>query len=375
MSAPKLTLFFSHGTTLKDWDKRGLFDRETAYYRELSRLVGDILFVTYDKRGPELDERLARLAPIKAIFNRWPIPYQAFSFLGPLLHFRTLAGSRIFKTNQLNGAWTGAIASKLLHRPLIMRCGYVQARYAVLESSGKLLAAFGSFLDRFSARQATLVFVSSESDAGEFVRRYGIDPGKIRIVPNPIDTEQFTPPAIGPKKEKDLFAFTGRFSQEKNLPLLMEACNAVPESRLLIIGSGPLESELRAKAPAGRVEFAGMVPNRELPGRLRTASAFILPSKYEGTPKALLEAMACGLPVIGTDVPGIRDIIKDRENGLLCGESADSIARAMRRLMEDPELGIRLGKTAREYVVNRHSQKKVAELEASILKPLLESPR
>jgi len=98
---------------------------------------------------------------------------------------------------------------------------------------------------------------------------------------------------------------------------------------------------------------------------------FVLPSQYEGTPKALLEAMACGLAVVGTNVPGIRELIQDGVNGLLCEPDVKAISEAIARLLNDAELRARLGRAARRFVEERYAQSKVVETEARLLTTLM----
>ncbi|NQV89873.1 glycosyltransferase family 4 protein, partial [Candidatus Uhrbacteria bacterium] len=99
------------------------------------------------------------------------------------------------------------------------------------------------------------------------------------------------------------------------------------------------------------VHFQGMIANEKLPAVLNACEAFILPSLYEGNPKVLLEAMSCGLPVIGTNVEGISSLIKDGETGLLCETSSESIAQTIQKLFADPHLRNQLGNTARAQIL------------------------
>ena len=104
---------------------------------------------------------------------------------------------------------------------------------------------------------------------------------------------------------------------------------------------------------------------------LNRAEVFALPSKYEGNPKALLEAMACELPVIGVDAPGVRDVIQHGVNGMLCAQSEQDIATAIRTLLADASLRNRLGCQARLYVTDHHSQENIAIKEAKMIEQLI----
>ena len=117
------------------------------------------------------------------------------------------------------------------------------------------------------------------------------------------------------KKEKGRICFVGRLASQKNLFALLEAVKDLANIRLVLIGSGSQEKELKEKAETENinVEFLGNIPNYQLPAELNRAELFILPSLYEGHPKTILEAMACQLPVIGTNVEGTREVIAHKK--------------------------------------------------------------
>jgi glycosyltransferase involved in cell wall biosynthesis len=105
---------------------------------------------------------------------------------------------------------------------------------------------------------------------------------------------------------------------------------------------------------------------------LNSCDLFVLPSKWEGMPKALVEAMACGLPVIGTDVPGIRDLIDHGRNGYLCEPGERGIRSAIASLIEDPQVGARLGQEARKFAASRFSLENIASIELELLAEICE---
>jgi glycosyltransferase involved in cell wall biosynthesis len=149
-------------------------------------------------------------------------------------------------------------------------------------------------------------------------------------------------------------ACVGRLSHEKGVDLAIESWALIaarhPRWRLRLYGAGPQEEELRALAGrlgvAGSVDFAGVTSN--VPAALGRASVLALPSRQEGLPMVLLEAMAIGLPAVAFDcAPGVRDVIADGSGGLLvkAGDTA-RFATELERLIEDPGLRRRLGAAA-----------------------------
>jgi glycosyltransferase involved in cell wall biosynthesis len=215
--------------------------------------------------------------------------------------------------------------------------------------------------------------VVTSAGAGEYlVREHQIPASRVRVVPNAIDARLFSPDP-GVPREPGLVVFVGRLAAEKNLASLEEAVAGVPGAWLRLVGDGPERAGLveRARRAGSRVELTGPVPNETLPRLLNQATAFALPSRYEGQPKALLEAMACALPVVGADVPGIRECVRHGETGWLCPPDAGGFREAIATVLADAALRERLGRAARADVERRHSVEAVAESELAIIRELV----
>lgn len=175
-------------------------------------------------------------------------------------------------------------------------------------------------------------------------------------IPNPLHVT----PTVHPTLDLPVVACVGRLSYEKGMDLMLEAWERIsarhPEWRLHIYGSGPDEADLRAQAAmmAGSVEFRGVVADVE--EALVEASVFALPSRAEGFPMSVLEAMAYGLPTVAFDcAPGVRTLIEDDRGGILVkpGDTA-AFAAALERLIDDPDLRRALGAEARASVLRFH---------------------
>src|SRR5262249_38844878 len=150
--------------------------------------------------------------------------------------------------------------------------------------------------------------------------------------------------------------YAGRLSQEKGLEVLLAAARLVPEVRIVIAGSGPLEGSLRADCPAS-VSLVGHLDPGSL-ARVQAASAMsLLPSTcQEVGPYAALEAGAAGKPVVGSRIGGIPELVADGETGLLVDPGDPvALAGAMRRLWHDPALAAGLGVRAKLRVRRDHS--------------------
>lgn len=127
---------------------------------------------------------------------------------------------------------------------------------------------------------------------------------------------------------------------------------------LLIVGDGPERGSLEDLAYRlnlqDDIEFSGALPPSAVPAALAQANVFILASASEGRPNALVEAMAAAVPVIASDIPGVKELVTDGRTGLLFpAESIDRLTECIRTMLDDPDVRIRLGRAAREFVVSQ----------------------
>ncbi len=156
---------------------------------------------------------------------------------------------------------------------------------------------------------------------------------------------------LGFAPEEVVFLYCGRLAAEKNLGMLVEAFNRLedPRARLLMIGDGPLLNRLKADCDS-RVVFAGYRHGEDLARLYAAADVMAFPSVSETFGNVILEAMASGLPVIGFDVPGPKDILQNGATGeLVPAVSAQAMHESMTRLLEDAGYRQELGRSARIY--------------------------
>jgi glycosyltransferase involved in cell wall biosynthesis len=358
-------LFFTYRVSLALWAERGILGRETELYHRILPHVGDVAFVTY---GTDDAVHASRVAPIRLLPRPRALGTAAMSVLAPLVYRRDIRRAAVLKTNQASGAWTAVLASRLFGKPLVVRCGYPWSFNYARESPRAWRRLLVLLLERLAVRAADRVIVTT-AEAGDYLaRRHGLDQRRLRVVPNHVDLDRFAPDPAA-KKSRGLVAYVGRLSPEKNLGALVDAVAQVEGARLLVVGDGPERDALarRAAAAGAAVELAGTLPNEALPHRLAEAEVFALPSLYEGQPKALLEAMACGVAVLGADVPGIRDVIRHGDTGWLARPDATGLADGLRTLLGDAALRARLGERARAEVAARWSLDAVAARELEVL--------
>lgn len=199
----------------------------------------------------------------------------------------------------------------------------------------------------------------------------GVPAAKSRVLPNGIDTERFRVRADGEARPyfKDgeiVIGSVGRIQAVKDHATLIDAFLLLREQlphvrqrlRLAIVGDGPLLQALRDKVAAAGIADAVWLPGtrNDVPEILRSFDMFALPSLAEGTPGAALEAMAAGLPVVGTRVGGIPEVIDNGVTGQLVPPSnAAVLAAALKHYVEAPQLARRHGLAGRERVLRKYS--------------------
>jgi glycosyltransferase involved in cell wall biosynthesis len=191
---------------------------------------------------------------------------------------------------------------------------------------------------------------------------------RLSILANGIDVAAWEPNARARSAMRQMLGFrdeflwiaAGRLESVKDYPTLLRAFAHAPQTaRLLILGTGPMEAELVALAGQlgleRRVRFLGFESNVER--LMQAADGFVLSSRYEGLPMVLLEAGACGVPAVATDVPGTREVLIDGANGWLArAGDANSLGEAMTRLMSMPaEERYAMGQRARRRVIAQFS--------------------
>ncbi len=359
----KLGLVFTRNISLATWDRVGNLVREVRPYIELSREIEEIYFFTYGVK----EERYGFLFPknIRIISKPKFIPGALYMFLMPIIrakHFRKLD---IIKTNQMDGSWAGVIGKKIFKKKLMVRSGYEWLNYLKTTRASWWKKNIARVVENWSYKNADRIIITSNEDQDFIVREFNIPKNRIEVVRNYIDTDHFVPNLS--LQIENRIIFVGRLEEDKNLPLLVDSLKGLP-CELFLIGSGSQKEKIQnlAKEKGVRVNFLGQVAQEKLPIELSKSAIFILPSKSEGNPKALLEAMSCGLACVGTNVKGIREVIAEGETGLLADLSAESLHEKIKTLLENKELRDRLGANAREMIVRDYSLETIINKEKLI---------
>lgn len=195
----------------------------------------------------------------------------------------------------------------------------------------------------------------------------GVDERKLRVIPNGVDVEEFTP-APDVEREK-VILFVGFLIRRKGVEFLIEAAARViarhPEYRIIIIGEGPEEIALRSQAAHlgidGSVDFLGFQPQVDVRDWMRRAQIFVLPSVEEGQGVVLLEALASGTPVVGSDVDGIAEVITPDVGRLFPVGDSTALAGYLLELIADNSLRNTLGHAARRRAETEYDWDRLAQ--------------
>jgi glycosyltransferase involved in cell wall biosynthesis len=230
----------------------------------------------------------------------------------------------IHSIEELAAAQAGTAIKKLKnkHHVVTIQGGYLQ------RNDRTVIAFFFDKIIKWSLREADLIHAIS-TFLEDRSREYGAK--RIVVIPNGVDINKFKPmnkkklrEELGYSVDKKIIISISRLVPKNGLKYLIRAMSIVsknmPNAHLLIIGDGEQRNDLKAlikKLKLNNVELLGPIPHDDVPKYLNLADVFVRPSISEGLGVSFIEAMACGVPVLGTNVGGIPDIIEDKKNGLV----------------------------------------------------------
>src|SRR5881409_3379634 len=210
--------------------------------------------------------------------------------------------------------------------------------------------------------QLDTVYVNSEEYRQSWIK-HGLDPSKLKIFPRGLDTELFHPARreaaffekFGARNGEVRLLYVGRISREKDLDLLAAAYHRLRDEglpvQLFIVGHGPYSEAFAKSLP--EAFFTGYLTGNDLAAAYASADVFVFPSTTDTFGNVILEAQACGLPVVVSDSGGPKELVEDKANGLITkSHDVEDFARAIRALVTDSALRERMGKSARNSVID-----------------------
>jgi len=281
----------------------------------------------------------------------------------------------ILQTFLFHANIVGRIAGRLAGVPVIVSGIRVAERRS----------RFRLWLDRITERLVTRHVCVSGAVADFSIKRGRLSAEKIVVIPNGVDVERFKSALPADLSQYGIppggrtLLFVGRLDPQKGPRLLLRAVKGLlPVHRnlhLLMVGDGPLATDLkewvRAQQLEQQIHFAGWRP--DVPSLLKACDALVLPSRWEGMPNVVLEAMAAGRPVVATRVEGVSELVTDRETGLLVEPgSIEALAGGIALLLAEPDLGKTAGIAAQHTAETRFTADIVASAYADLYATLLD---
>lgn len=226
------------------------------------------------------------------------------------------------------------------------------------------------------------VILQNPDDVAMFARARLVQPEKVRLIPGSgVDCSRFTPASGQRSPDRFRVVLPARLLWDKGLTEYVEASRLLRERGVavdfLLAGepdpgnpAAVADHVVREWVAQGLVQWLGHV--KDMPALFHSVDAVVLPSYREGLPKGLIEAGACALPLVTTDVPGCREVVTHGEDGLLVPvKDAPALADAIARLKEDPGLCRRLGAAARRKALARFEERSVIERTLEVYRELV----
>jgi glycosyltransferase involved in cell wall biosynthesis len=320
-----------------------------SYSHRFAELGVDYVPIAMDKKG---------VSPARDLLLLWRY-YRALRRIRPAMFLGYTAKPNVY----------GSIAAQALGIPVINNVSGLGTAFI----RPGLLTRIVSALYRFAFRRSATVFFQNEEDLDLFLGTALVAPGKAKLLPGSgIDITRFTPSAArgaGPFT----FLLIARLLWDKGVGEYVEAARIVrrevPDARFQLLGFLDVENrtavarkEVEGWVDEGLIDYLGVSDDVRL--QIAAADCIVLPSYREGLPRTLLEAAAMAKPLIATDVPGCRQVVRHGVNGYLCVvRDASSLAEAMLAMIRAPQASrLAMGAAARDMAEREYDEKIVARL-------------
>ncbi len=313
-------VIFTYGISLKDWHEAGILDREIKFYKKMSNKYNiNYSFITFGTKDDEMYVQDLEEINVYPVYEFIKFSNNKFlnlfkSLLIPFKLKNLLTENQIVKTNQLNGAWIGIILKKLLKIPLFTRTGYNLYEFSINNKKPFLVKLFHYLLTQIALFSSDLYTVTSIADKSFLQGKFNKTKA-IKIIPNWI--EKLSHNNFSNRYENKILT-VGRLEKQKNIDGLIKLMEG-SRIEIDIVGEGSEKNSLMKLSEKlnVKINFKGKLNFHDLNNIYKDYRIFILPSLFEGNPKALLEAMGSGCLVIAANNKNIQEIIRNNENGIL----------------------------------------------------------
>ena len=356
-----LGIFLASGDSFKNMAKSGqdvLFKK--FYLRYFSKNFSQVYIFSY------ANEKVDGLPKnVQVIPNKYNLHRYLYGLLMPFLNLTLVNKCDVIRVYHLFGTIPAIITKIFFNKNYIFNFAYDYEKVAQIENK-KIRGITLKLLKPIA------IFFSNKIFAANKIILAQIPKSKSVYLPNGVDTTFFRQLSKRKTNPRPLILSVGRLEKQKNFESLILAMADI-KSDLLIVGNGSLKSKLVNLAQKNRVnlKIIEKVDNNRMPQIYNRADIFVLPSLAEGSPKVLLEAMACGLSVIGAKVVGIKETITNGITGLLCDTDSQSLSKSIVWFLKNPKRADKLAQSARKRILQDYNLHHLLKKEVLTLKGLV----
>lgn len=347
-----LGIFLSPGESLKLMKKTGQDVRFVKLYLlPYAKNFTKVYLFSYENENYNLPENVT-LVP-----NKTNLPRLIYALLLPVL-----SKKEIKKCDVIRGfGLASSLSSILLSELFVFNWAYDYINF--VKNGGKFIyVPLYLFLEKLAFLKATYIFIATKAKMEKLKN------SKYIYLPNGVDLKLFKPSSASGKG----LIFTGRLETQKNLFFLIKAISLLPQNarEVTFIGQGSLKEELSSYALQNgvKLKIINSVPNNQLPDILKKFSIFLLSSRQEGSPKALLEAMSLGLVPVVTNFPTAREVIENGQSGFITDFVEKDFAGRIKNLMSDKRNYQKMRQNAISTIKNHFDIEAQVKKEISALK-------
>lgn len=374
-----IVYFLTYGYSLETWNESSALEREVKYFNLLSKNFGYKFFIiTYgDESDLQYSDLFSRSEIIPLYKYKKHFDSKLLNFFNSLTFPRKIKNIinediHITKQNQLLGSWVSYIFKKITRSKFFIRTGYDMYFFSKAENKSYIKQKLYMLLTFFGLNSADLYSVTSRADYDFLLKTFNFNRKKLKILRNWVENSQSVYEVI--RNEKIISI--GRLEYQKNYQFLVKELSG-QDIPLIIYGSGSKRDELLklSKNLNVNLDINDSISNNELINILQNVKYFILPSYYEGNPKALLEAMSAGCIVFASNIKNHNEIIKHRVNGFLFDLHSGSLKDLLTQVLnnskfEKEELEF-ISKNAVNTINDKYSISKIFNEEKNLLNDLV----
>lgn len=354
-----LGIILSIGDSITNMSKSGQDVRFKKYYlEEYSKNFSKIYLFSYK------NEKISELpSNVILVPNKYELSRYLYAILMPFLNLNIFLKCDVFRVFHLLGVIPAVLSKIFLKKRFIFNYAYDYFSFSLIEKK-YVQSLILKIIEPLALFFTDRVFVANENLFNRFRNNK-----KIVFLPNGVDVDFFSSKRLTNKNTSKTILSVGRLEKQKNYENLILALSGL-KTKLILVGNGTLRNKLIKLADKKRVnlKLIEKVDNTKMPSVYNQADIFVLPSLKEGSPKVLFEAMSCGLPVVGSGVEGIKEVIIHEKNGILVKTDNLSIREGIKKILFNKKLSQKLGKRARIDAIKKFNFKALIAKEVKLIK-------